>query len=98
MATGIRRRSHSDKFKAKVALEAAKGLHTTAELAREFGVHPNQILKWKQVLLESAAELFARGTDVPGREGEELAAKLYQRIGELEVKLEWLKKKSGFVD
>lgn len=95
---GIRRKNHSDKFKAKVALEAAKGLKTTSELSREFSVHPNQIMKWRQILLESAYELFERGRTCADQGGEELAAKLYQRIGELEVKLEWLKKKSGFVD
>ena len=98
MAGKIRRRSHSDKFKAKVALEAAKGLKTTAELSREFAVHPNQILKWKQLLLELAPELFARGPGAQTCSDEELIAKLYQRIGELEVKLDWLKKKSGFDD
>ena len=98
MSIGIRRKNHSDKFKAKVALEATKGLRTTAELSREFGVHPNQILKWKQILLESSPELFCRGAGANTRTEEELVAKLYQRIGELEVKLEWLKKKSGFVD
>ena len=95
---GIRRKSHSDKFKAKVALEATKELRTVAELSREFSVHPNQIVKWKQILLESAHELFERGQLSTGQSGEELAGRLYQRIGELEVKLDWLKKKSGFVD
>ena len=98
MAIGIRRKNHSDKFKAKVAIEAAKGLRTTAELSREYSVHPNQILKWKQILLEMAPELFCRGAGTQARSEEELTSKLYQRIGELEVKLEWLKKKSGFVD
>ena len=98
MPTGIRRKNHSDKFKAKVAIEAAKALRTTSELSREFGVHPNQILKWKQILLESAPELFARGAGAQAHSEEELTSKLYQRIGELEVRLDWLKKKSGFVD
>jgi len=95
---GIRRKNHSDKFKARVALEAAKELKTTAELSREFSIHPNQILKWKQLLLESAYELFVRGRVPEEQSREELVSKLYQRIGELEVRLEWLKKKSGFVD
>lgn len=38
-----KRRNHSALFKAKVALEAAKGNKTMAELASEFGVHPSQI-------------------------------------------------------
>ena len=95
---GIQRKNHSDKFKAKVALEAAKELKTMSELSREFSVHPNQIAKWKQILLESGPEIFSRGKPAAAVGQEELVAKLYQRIGELEVKLEWLKKKSGYVD
>jgi putative transposase len=73
---GIRRKNHSDKFKARVALEAAKELKTTAELWREFSIHPNQILKWKQFLLESAHELFVRGKVPEEQSREELVSKL----------------------
>jgi transposase-like protein len=37
------RRNHSPEFRAKEALEAAKGEITLAELATRFDVHPNQI-------------------------------------------------------
>ena len=35
------RRNHSAQFKAKVALEAVKGLKTISELASKYEVHPN---------------------------------------------------------
>ena len=55
-----KRRNHSALFKAKVALEAAKGNKTMAELASEFGVHPSQITQWKKQLLESMQDIFSR--------------------------------------
>ncbi|GEM_PF-2262608 len=37
------RKRHDAGLKAKVALEAAKGEKTIAEISSEYGVHPNQI-------------------------------------------------------
>lgn len=50
-----KRRNHSPEFKAKVALVAAKGDKTVAELAQKYNLHPNQISTWKKELLENAA-------------------------------------------
>ncbi len=52
------RRNHNPVFKAKVAVAALKGDFTTAELAKKFDVHPNQIAQWKAQLLEQAPGAF----------------------------------------
>jgi len=89
------RRMHGAKFKGRVALEAARGLKTMAELASEFEVHPAQIAKWKRQLLEGVGDIFARRREKGAQEEEELRARLYQQIGRLQVELDWLKKKAG---
>lgn len=88
------RKKHAPAFKAKVALEAAKGEHTMAELSSQYGVHPNQIAKWKRQLLDELPELFIKKGS-KNKESQELQNVLYQEIGQLKVELDWLKKKSG---
>lgn len=56
-----KRRTHSPDFKAKVALAAIKGDETLSELARRYRINANMIVKWKKLLLENSAEVFASG-------------------------------------
>jgi transposase-like protein len=91
---GTVRRRHSSEFKAKVALEALKGQKTLNELASEYGVHPVQIAQWKKQALEGMPTLF-EGVDARRAQvaDEALLARLYQQIGQLQVELDWLRKK-----
>ena len=49
-----------------MALAAIRGDRTIAELAGEFGVHPNQIYNWKKQLLEGAASVLEGGASPKG--------------------------------
>ncbi len=80
---GRKRRTFTDKFKAKVALEAVKVIKTLAELAAEYQVHPNQISGWKKQMLASAPDLFASGKKRHAKTEEELTAPLYEEIRRL---------------
>jgi transposase-like protein len=86
------RRKLSAEFKAKVALEAIRGVRSENELASRHGVHPSQIQKWKKQAIESLPELFRDGRSRDGKADEELKSRLYEQIGKLQVELEWLKK------
>jgi transposase-like protein len=76
-------------FKAKVALAAVSEQQTVPELARRFGVHPNQIYKWKKELIEKAARVFEAGAERSG-EGTAREGDLLQKIGELTVERDFL--------
>jgi transposase-like protein len=88
-----KRKRHADEFKAKVALEAAKGVRTLSELSSAFGVHPTVISQWKRQLLDGAPEIFRRGSGATGKTEEELTTPLFEEIGRLKVEVDWLKKK-----
>ncbi len=55
---GKKRVKHSAQLKAKVALEALKGLKTVNELAGQYQMHPTQISQWKRQVQLGAGELF----------------------------------------
>jgi transposase/putative transposase len=53
-----KRRRHDPEFKARVALEALKGVKTIQEIAKEYEVHPVQVSEWKKVMAQNAASAF----------------------------------------
>ena len=89
------RRKFSDEFKAEVAIEAIKGDKTARELAQEYGIHINQITLWKKQLLEVAPQVFCRGKDKEAERLKKEKDRLYRKVGQLQVEVDWLKKKTG---
>ena len=81
--------------KAKVALEAIKGAKTINEIAQEFGVHPTQVSQWKKELLDNAGSLFEGKRGPKPVNAQSDPDRLYAKIGQLNMELDWLKKKSG---
>ena len=86
------RKKYLPTFKAKVALEAIKGEKTSAELASEYKVHPQQIRRWKTVAINGITELFTDNRQKRDKGQNMLIEELYKQIRQLKVELEWLKK------
>jgi transposase-like protein len=81
--------------KAKVALAAVKGLKTINEIAQEHGVHPTQVNQWKKELLDNVGSLFDGKRGPKPINAQNDPERLYAKIGQLNMELDWLKKKSG---
>ena len=66
----------------EVALAALKEDWTVAELACEYGVHPNHIHNWKKQLLDGVASVFEGGGQAEGGASEAQIDVLYRQIGQ----------------
>lgn len=89
-----KRRRFSAEFKARVVRAALREDKTLNELAGEFGVHPNQITKWKKQVVESLTDVLGQPPKERDVDRSEHEARLYQQVGQLQVELDWLKKKA----
>lgn len=90
----VNRRNYDGTFKAKVALEAIKGEKSLSQITSEYGVHANQIIKWKRKALEELPKIFSNKRELEDQDAQRREEELYRQIGQLTVELEWVKKKS----
>lgn len=90
-----KRRRHAPEFKARVALEALKGVKTIQQIAKQYDVHPVQVSEWKKTMSEGAAAIFTSSTAKdPADVFEKEREKLHSKIGQLTVEMDFLRKKS----
>jgi transposase-like protein len=95
MSEAKKRKVHAPEFKAKVGLEALRGVKTINEIGQEYSVHPVQVGQWKKEIQEQAKALFEGKRGPKPMATHEEPDRLYSEIGRLKVELDWLKKKSG---
>lgn len=86
------RKKHTASFKAQVAIEAIKEQETLSDLAKRFDVHPQMISNWKREFLARGSEIFE--TKAPDVEAVKREKALYEKIGRLEVEVDFCKRAS----
>jgi transposase-like protein len=87
-----KRKRYTGAFKAKVGLEALMGIKTVGQIARDYQVHPVQVTQWKGVIRDHLPELF-ESPQATRQDNEPLIGQLHEKIGQLSVEVDWLKKK-----
>lgn len=92
-----KKNTYNAEFKTKIVLELLTGQHTLNELAEKYQLAPSTLSGWHKQFQERAAEIFQRGASEQERileEKEQEIAVLQQKIGQLIIERDWLKKKS----
>lgn len=92
------RKSYPPSLKAKVAVEAIKGVKTASQIAQMFRIHPNLVGNWKKQALSGLTDVFANGRERSRQQADAEKDELYKQIGQLKVELDFLKKTAGLLD
>ena len=85
------KRKFTPEFKAQVAIDAIKGQKTLTELSKEYDLTAKQICDWKKEFLSKAALVFTK--EAPDLSKDKEIHELHARIGELDVMVDFLKKR-----
>lgn len=89
------RKKHSPDQKTQIVLEMLREQKSVAELASEYGIHPTQLHRWRNHVVDNLAQLFERTDNVANMkaEYEKKIEDLYTEIGRITTQLTWVKKK-----
>jgi transposase len=87
------RRKHTPEFKARIALEAIKGIKTVSQIAKEFEVHPVMVSAWKKDMLEHLPEVFEKKKTRKDKHVEQETEQLQRKVGQLTMEVDFLEKK-----
>jgi len=90
------KKTRSPKFKLKVALAAIGGKQTIADICQEYNIAESVVHKWKRKLLDEGEAVFTGPTKATTKQStEKELAKLYEKIGQLTIERDFLKKNLG---
>ena len=90
------KKTYTSAFKAQVVLDILKEEKTTAQLASEYGIHPNLLRDWKLIALKALPAAFEKRDALVVKEAahELQLQELYAEIGRLTTHVTFLKKTS----
>jgi len=90
-----KRKRHEPEFKARVALEALKGIKTIQQIAKDFDIHPVQVSDWKKTMIEGTNGIFGSSKQKADHDDfDRKRDELHAKIGQLTVEVDFLRKKS----
>lgn len=78
-------------FKLKIAIEALKGERAITQIASEYGLHPRQITRWRDQLIEEGEDIFIHKSSLKSSDPDK--AQLLKVIDQLTMELDFIKKK-----
>ncbi len=95
---GRQRKRYSDSFKHQVVVEALTSGKTMAEVAAENSIAPSLVTEWKDAFIkgEESKELKKAHKEI--EENKKTIETLMKKIGEKELEVELLKKKTARFD
>lgn len=84
----------SSALKFEIALQALKNEEPLNAICKRYEVSPSQVHVWKKQLLEQGAQVFSKTDKLANHavEAEQEKRILYEKIGELTVERDFLKK------
>lgn len=95
------RKHYSPEFKAQVVQEVLAEEKSLAQIASQYGIHPNMIGKWKRAALEAMPSAFDEESQLQTQaqitalkaHHEKEKEELHAEIGRLTMQVNWLQKK-----
>jgi transposase len=91
MIKKLRKRDAS--LKIQVAIEAVKGELTISQIASKYDIHPKQVTDWRDQLLCEGELIFIPKTSLRRTKTDLEKEDLIQKIGQLTLEIDYLKKK-----
>jgi transposase len=84
-------------LKSRIELYVIQYQKTIEELASEYGINFNQISLWNKYLIDVTPNAFSNGKDKDAEKKEVERYHLYKKVGQLQIEVEWFKKRPGYL-